>query len=150
MILNETIEILEAEIRSLLLEDSALGIKEVMIGDLGRSAHSFPAIHIIKTVVGKSDIQVFSGAFVGLTIGYDITCLFTGSEGQQTIRNATTFVNNVYDVLQRESLNGRHFNNTCYDTDCTDISYGLVEFADVLIYGGVIKLEIDIIHTIGE
>jgi len=147
MSLNDEIEIIEGQLRAIF---STLPIKEIHCGDINKCAHSFPAIHLVKTGISKNNIQVFSGREVGMSLQYDVSCLFSGSEGQQTIKNAVKFVNNVYDVLQQESLVGRHLENTCFDIDCSNIAYGLVEFDDVLLYGGVITLEIDIIYNIGE
>lgn len=149
MSLNDKIDALETKLTNVLF-DAKINIKEIYTGDIGRGTHNFPAIHILKTSATKSDQQVMSGRYTGLIISYDVTCLFSGSEGQHTIKNASAFVNDVYDTIQNERISTKLLDGLVINIDCTDIAYGLTEFDGVMVYGGLITLEIEIINILGE
>jgi hypothetical protein len=148
MTLNEEITIIEDLIKSRLVK-SSLGIKQVYTGDLSASLQ-FPSVNIINKGASMSDTQILTGQRVGLILEFDINCMFSGAEAEYSIKNAQKFTNNVYDLLQKESLTGNLLDGNCLDLDCTEIQHGALNFNDVFVYGGLITLEIEILHTIGE
>jgi hypothetical protein len=148
MTLNDEIEEIEDLLTSRLIK-SNLGIKQVYKGEVSASLQ-FPSIQLLYKRSSKSDIQTFSGAVVGLVLEFDVNCIFSGIEGEYSVKNAQKFSNNVYDLIQKESLNHYRLDGKCLDLDCESVEHGVLNFNDVFVYGGKITLEIEILHTIGE
>jgi hypothetical protein len=148
MTLNEEITIIEDALKSILVK-SSLGVKKVYIGDVNASLQ-FPSVQLINKGADKSDVQTINGIVVGLVLRFDVNCLFSGSESEQTIKQAQKFTNDVYDLIQKESLSNYRLNGTCLNLDCTSIEHGTLNYDNVFIYGGLITLDVEILHTIGE
>jgi len=131
----------ESALRQYLM-NSKLGIRDLQIGDM-RYTNIFPAIQIIRSSVSKTNTSL-GGAQVALQVSYDISCLFIG----QKITESNDFVDSVYEALLELTVIPASLG--CISVNTPSLEYGIVEYNDTFITGGVIKLTIEIIHIIGD
>ena len=140
MTINETIEDVEAKLIKLFRDN---GVPEINRGDIYKAAPRYPAVDMMLTYREQNDFQNMQKNKVGWNLYYDISCMFAGSEGAQTFKNAVKFVDKIYDLIQGEK-DGR-LSDTVHDLECLRVEYGRTAIrADVMADGGVIKLIIQI------
>ena len=147
--LNEHRKNIEPELKTLLL-DAALNIKSVWFGDNKPADLQTPSVNFMLMSAPRNDMQVIqSSSRISRNLEYDVSCMYSGSEGNQTYDNAATFVDSVYNTLQKQHAPGQRLNGTCFDIECDDIIYGFVvlELKErVFMTGGVIKLVVQVIE----
>lgn len=138
--MNTQIEAIEKELITLFRDN---GVQDINQGDKPKSTPRFPAIDIMLTAVERNDFQVRQKNKIGWNLNYDISCMFAGTERNQTFINARNFVNKIYDLIQNEK-NSR-LNDTVFDLECLKIEYGRTTIrSDIMADGGVINLIIQI------
>lgn len=143
MTINNTIRDVEQELTKLFRDN---GVANINYGDIYPTAPRYPAIDILLTAREQNDLQTIQSNPIGWDLLYDISCMFAGSEGDQTYRNATKFVDKIYDLIQGKKDDA--LNGTVHDLECTRVEYGRTAIrTDVMADGGVIKLIIQIFET---
>ena len=143
------IEDIEPELKNLLL-DGAINVRHVWFGDINPVDIQSPSVHFMLNSTKRNDMQVIqSSSRISWDLEYDVSCMYSGSDGRQTYTNARKFVNSVYNLLQTQHAPGQRLNGTCFDIECASIEYGFVALdlpEPVLMTGGVIKLVIQVIE----
>ncbi|MCK5616144.1 hypothetical protein KAR91_80515 [Candidatus Pacearchaeota archaeon] len=137
---NTITEAIEKELITLFKDN---GVADVNTGDIYSAAPRYPAIDILLTDREQNDLQTMQHNPIGWNLFYDISCMFAGSEGKQTFKNARKFVDKIYDIIQAEKEN--NLSDTVHDLECIRVEYGRTTIrTDVMSDGGVIKLIIQI------
>lgn len=122
------------------------GVATINYGDIYQAAPRYPAVDILLTSREQNDLQVMQKGKIGWDLSYDIGCMFSGSEGDQTYKNSSKFVDKIYDLVQGEKEGG--LNGTVYDLECIRVEYGRTAIrTDLFANGGVVKLIIQIFET---
>lgn len=138
--MNEQIENIEKELITLFRNN---GVQDINQGDIYKSVPRFPAVDIMLTDREQNGLQVMQKNRIGWNLFYDISCMFAGTERNQTFKNARKFVDNIYDLIQGEKDSA--LNDTVFDLDCLKVEYGRTTIrSDIMADGGVIKLVIQI------
>lgn len=141
--INESIEAIEAELIKLFKDN---GVADINVGDIYKAAPRYPAIDILLTDREQNELQNMQHNPINWNLYYDISCMFAGSEGNQTFKSARKFVDNIYDIIQAEK--DTDLNNSVHDLDCIRVEYGRTNIReDIMADGGVIKLIIQIFET---
>lgn len=143
--MNTQIEAIEKELITLFRNN---GVQDISQGDIPKSTPRFPAIDIMLVDREQNGLQVMQKNRIGWNLFYDISCMFAGTERNQTFRNARAFVDKIYDLIQGEKDSA--LNNTVHDLDCLKVEYGRTTIrADVITEadGGIIKLVIQIFEV---
>lgn len=143
MSVNEQIEVIRQELTKLFRDN---GVADINYGDIYKAAPRYPAIDILLTAREQNDQQIMQKGRIGWNLFYDISCMFSGSEGNQTFINSSKFVDKIYDLVQEEKETA--LNGTIQDLECIKIEYGRTAIRnDVMANGGVIKLVIQIFEN---
>lgn len=138
--MNEQIEAIEKKLITLFRDN---GVQDINQGDIYKSTPRFPAIDIILVDREQNDLQVMQKTKIGWNLNYDISCMFAGTEGNQTFKNARMFVDKIYDLVQEEKIT--RLNDNVYDLECVKVEYGRTAIrSDIMADGGVIKLIIQV------
>lgn len=138
--INDNIEAVEAELIKLFKDN---GVADINVGDIYKAAPRYPAIDILLTDREQNDLQNGRHNPIGWNLSYDISCMFAGSEGNQTFKSARKFVDKIYDLIQAEKTGG--LNDKAHDLECIRVEYGRTTIReDIMADGGVIKLIIQI------
>jgi hypothetical protein len=144
---REQIDTIQDELRDLIFS-AGLNVRNVWFGDIDPADVQTPAVHFMLNSRSRNDFQVIQTANrIAWDLEYDVSCLYSGSEGERTFQNAASFVDSVYDILQGEHSASGRLHNSCHDINCINVEYGFValDFPEpVLTSGGVIKLIIEI------
>ena len=141
--MNEQIEAIEKKLITLFRDN---GVQDINQGDIYKSAPKFPAIDIMLIDREQNGLQVMQKNRIGWDLYYDISCMFTGTERNQTFKNARKFVDSMYDLIQGEKESA--LDNTVYDLECIKVEYGRTTIrSDVMADGGVIKLVVQIFEV---
>ena len=137
---NNITEAIEKELITLFKDN---GVADINTGDIYPAAPRYPAIDILLTDREQNDLQTMQHNPIGWNLSYDISCMFAGSEGKQTFKNARKFVDKIYDIIQAEKDND--LSGTVHDLECIRVEYGRTTIRqDIMADGGVIKLIIQI------
>ena len=138
--INEQIEVIRTQLTKLFRDN---GVASINYGDIYTAAPRYPAIDILLTDREQNDIQVMQNGKIGWNLFYDISCMFSGSEGNQTFINSSKFVDKIYDLIQEKKDDA--LNGTVHDLECIKVEYGRTTIRnDIMADGGVIKLIIQI------
>lgn len=141
--INDKIEEVEAQLIKL-FRDS--GVADINTGDIYKAAPRYPAIDMLLTDREQGPNQVMQKGEIEWLLSYDISCMYAGSEGNQTFKNARKFVDKIYDIIQAEKEGA--LNGTIQDLECMSVEYGRTAIReDIMADGGVIKLLIQIYET---
>ena len=141
--INETIEDIRRELTKLFRDN---GVADINYGDIYKAAPRYPAIDILLTSREQNDLQIMQKGRIGWNLFYDISCMFSGSEGNQTFINSSKFVDKIYDLVQEEKETA--LSGTIQDLECIKVEYGRTAIRnDVMANGGVIKLIIQIFEN---
>ena len=139
-VINDLIEEVETQLIKLFRDN---GVADINTGDIYKAAPRYPAIDILLTDRTQGPNQVMQKGKIEWLLSYDISCMYSGSEGNQTFKNARKFVDKIYDVIQSEKVGA--LNNTVQDLECISVEYGRTSIReDIVANGGVIKLIIQI------
>ena len=140
MTINKQIEDIRKQLTKLFRDN---GVVSINYGDIYSSAPRYPAIDILLTDREQTDVQVMQNGKIGWSLFYDISCMFSGSEGNQTFINSSKFVDRIYDLIQGEKDDA--LNGTVFDLECIRVEYGRTTIRnEIMADGGVIKLIIQI------
>lgn len=140
MTINTQIEEIRTQLTKLFREN---GVASINYGDIYKVAPRYPAIDILLTDREQNDLQVMQKGKIGWNLSYDIGCMFSGSEGNQTFINSSKFVDKIYDLIQEKKDDA--LNSTVFDLECIRVEYGRTTIRnDIMADGGVIKLIIQI------
>ena len=138
--INDLIEEVESQLTKIFRDN---GVADVGVGDIYKAAPRYPAIDMLLTDRAQGPNQVMQKGKIEWLLSYDISCMYSGSEGKQTFKNARKFVDKIYDVIQAEKEGA--LNNTVQDLECIGVEYGRTAIReDIMANGGVIKLLIQI------
>lgn len=144
MSLDEQITALETNLNAL-IRDGAVGVKDLMFGDISRGAMRYPAVHFLLQSAEQNDMQVIRPNQIGWDLTYQVSCIFAGVDSQNTLQSTRSFTNSVYNLIQGQRKAGDLLTNTIFDMDCLKIDYVTFEQADKsYVYGGIITLIIQI------
>ena len=140
MTINEQIEVIRTQLTKLFRDN---GVASINYGDIYPAAPRYPAIDILLTDREQNDVQVMQNGRIGWNLFYDISCMFAGSEGNQTFINSNKFVDKIYDLIQGKKDDA--LNSTVHDLECIKVEYGRTTIrTDIMADGGVIKLIVQI------
>lgn len=147
MTLDEIIDNLETQLNRVVNEAP---VKRTMFGDLDYARFETPSVLFILTDASQNDLQVLRPNQIGWNISYDVLVMHSGADGEQTTKDARKLVNKIYQRLQYQRQAGKLLNGNAFDLACVRIEYGSVNLnigEDVFMYGGLIKLIIQVIET---
>lgn len=141
--INDQITDIQTQLTKLFRDN---GVATINYGDIYQAAPRYPAIDILLTSRELNDYQNIQKNPLGWNLTYDIGCMFSGSEGNQTYVNSSKFVDKIYDLIMGER-DGR-LSDTVQDLECTKVDYGRTAIrTDLFADGGVIRLTIQIFET---
>lgn len=147
MTLETQIETIESELNTL-IRDGGIGAKDIMSGDITRGAIRYPAVHFLLQNAERNDLQVTRPNQIGWDLNYEVSCVFAGTDAQNTLKSARTFTNAVYNLVQGQRAAGKLLSNNAFDMDCDKIDYVTFEAPDKnYVYGGIITLVIQIFEN---
>lgn len=134
-----------------LMYSAKLGIRKIWFGEINPADIQTPSVHFMLPKRNRNDMQVMqTNNQIAWNLEYDVSCMYSGIEGDQTHDNAYDFVDNVYDTIQgQHSATGR-LNNECHDIWCESVEYGIVALGidePIFTTGGVIKMIIEIFEV---
>ena len=138
--INETIETVEKQLTKLFRDN---GVADIGNGDIYKAAPRYPAIDMLLTAREQGPNQVMQMGKIHWNLLYEINCMYAGSEGKQTFKNARKFVDKIYDIIQSEKDGA--LNGTIQDLECVSVEYGRTAIRnDIMADGGVITLLVQI------
>lgn len=138
--INEIIETVETQLKKVFRDN---GVADIGSGDIYKAAPRYPAVDILLTAREQGANQVMQMGKIHWNLLYEINCMYAGSEGNQTFKNARKFVDKIYDIIQAEKDGA--LNGTIQDLECVSVEYGRTAIRnDIMADGGVITLIIQI------
>lgn len=148
--INEHIENVESEL-STLIYGSGSNVRNIWFGDIDKADVQVPAINfMLARRTRPEDLQVIqTSSRITWHLEYDVSCIYSGIEGEQTYKNARKFVDRIYDVIQGQHSSNKRLNGKCQDIECMDVDYGLVALGisePEYMNGGLIKMIIEIVE----
>lgn len=145
--LEEKIEATEKELKAL-IAGGGIGVRNIWFGDINPADTQPPAVHLMLVSADQNDLQVTQTASrLGWDLTYEVSCLYGGSEGNQTVTYARKFVNSVYNLLQSQHTPSERLNDEVFYLNCDSIEYGFVALdlpEPVLLNGGLIRMTIQV------
>lgn len=128
-----------------LIRDGNLGVRDFWFGGVGKSAPVYPMVHFMMTGNVQNELQVIQPGKIGWDLGYDVTCIFAGTDDRTTIKNLQKFTNSIYDILQGQHEADKRLDGEIFDIGCPSIDYVTFESpTKTFVYGAVITMVIQI------
>lgn len=131
-----------------LIAGGGIGVNNIWFGDINPADTQPPAVHFMLVSAEQNDLQVVqTPSRLGWDLMYDVSCMYSGSEADQTVEYAQEFVDDVYDLLQSQHTPSQRLNGNVFNLNCESIEYGFVVLdlpEEAFMNGGVIRLTIQV------